>query len=466
MRKKILIIPILLILTIGVFLCFGFLTKGDPPEAAPPPNPIEIYRSAVSKLPVNKSFSYRVHTSKETVIGKEVLTDESNQTISILYSNGSFSVAQADITLSPGNSSLHTIETFKEGKLYISIDDNAFVAPFRTEDIFQRYAPVQLINESLYGDVQTAETTDGYTLTFQSPTRPEAWLPEKETEFIFAEGTVTLTFDYQIIMSRYTVSYNDKGNTVTQTIETALCDELSPTQPLEKEYRSIPHPDIPILLENACGYILQVKAVNSVYNERILCEAFGDERTRIIDLQLLEETDFSASLKTDVTLTNTGRPGETTNMSQTESSSNGNYQLIVDGKNVQPPLSANADTLRNYCKDHLVGTIMLPQFIETVKILEQGQEITFVFTAKEELSVLIDEDICQMLYDDPSVLVGIATDVVPNVTHYTLTVDKFTGLPVRSTIEHSTIYTIADIPYTLEYYTEQSYSYPNIKTTP
>lgn len=461
MKRKILIITGIAATVAALLIVSGVILRNRS-TPTPPLDPIQLYQSVIASLPQNTSHSYCVKTLQTATMGTEVLKEASERTITKLYSSSSqLAQLQADETITAGTNTIQISEVQKGNKLYIRLDGNKFVAPFKNNDILQRYSPLILISEGLYLSAETLNTPEGYSVHFMHPTAPESWAMPAGAEFIDAEGTVAVSEDNQLQCFQYIISYRYQGMTVSKTVETTVCDTTEERVIQDSEYLPISDPNIPRLLENACSYILAISSVNTEFDEVIRCDAFGDERKRIISLEIRNEDDWSATLDTTINLMNSGRPGEITQMQQTESVNNGEYQLSIDGKITQPTDGANAETLRSYCRDLLVGSIILPQHIATATLQETESNFILSFTATEELSLLLDADICQMLYDNPAVLDGIATDVIREDTVYTLTLDRYTGLPLHASVDHGSTYIITDIPYTLTYRTEQSYSYPN-----
>ena len=422
-------------------------------------NPLEHYAKAINRLPVSQTTRLHITVITETITPYGTFKQNSDQLLTLYYQDGTPIQAHAEEQLNTGNQSVHITEVFQDGTLYTELDGSLFRTDTTIEAFTSERIPTILLTAENYQAVTGTTGRNGSTITFNQPYCAENWALPEGGVFASAEGTAKLANNGELTESNYTLQYTLSDTTVKK--QYRVCIETPPTEqpgPIENADSYIPFsdPDSLRILEQMCGYLLQAEAIRSIYSEYIFCQAFGDERTRSIQMQLQTAPQLTAKAETNVTLTNTSRVGDVAQMQQTETLEDGTYILTVNGIPEENP-QTTGDAFYSYCKNLLVGTMILPRHITSVTLREDGDECYLEFTASDALAQTVRTDACNTLYQNPSLLDDMASDHITQTMIGYFSYSKSTGLPLSSGIRYKGIYTISNLPYQMEFHAKQTY---------
>jgi hypothetical protein len=422
-------------------------------------NPLEHYANAINRLPVDQTTRLHITVNTETITSSGTFKQNSDQLLTLYYQDGIPIQAHAEEQLHTGSQSIYITEVFQDGTLYTELDGGMFRTDTTIEAFTSERTPTVLLTAENYQAVTGTTGRNGATITFTQPNCAEDWAIPDDGVFVSAEGTAKLTKSGALTESSYTIQYSLSDMTVKKqyrvSIETPPTELPSQIQNPEL-YIPLSNPETLRTLEQMCGYLLQAEAIRGSYSEYIFCQAFGDERTRSIGLELKTTPHLTVTADTNVTLTNTSRVGDVTQMQQTETLEDGKYTLTVNGIQEKNP-QTTGDAFYSYCKNLLVGTMILPRHITGVTLQEDGDKCYLEFTASDALAQTVRADACKTLYQNPSLLDDMASDHITQTMIGYFSYSKSTGLPLSSGIRYKGIYTISDLPYRMEFHAEQTY---------
>ena len=367
-------------------------------------------------------------------------------------------LADLQETYTLGDHTVSITEHFDSGVCALQIEGAGFVSQIAADQYTARFAPLLLIHEELYGSI-SATIENGLTvLTFSDATAPEDWIGINPANVISITAQAVLNADIHLVESRYIIRYRSGNAVIETTVTSVLNTDFVPTLqafPDTAKFVEISHPDIPKLLEQATGYVLQAASVTSNLTENITCQAGGLDRkqTAVLDL-LLSDSDVKARFERNIQLTDYTQNGATANSSQLELFLNGKYSL--NGEAVTDN-AIDAAQMLTYCHDTLVFPILLPKYIVGLTVTEENDRWILAFDTTRELSDVISAHACQTLYKNPDILNDLASSYEVNYTSGHLVLDKYTGLPLEASLRYSGTHTIAGYAYELRYELTQTY---------
>lgn len=442
-----------------ILVLLGSLGACTPGTGRPVDNPTEIYTEALSTF-TPEPVLYRIFTTKETTVGNELFIETTRQTVTYGYTQTQAFEGAVNETYTLGDHNISVIEVFKDSKIYLKLDNGEFYSEMSEQDFKQRYAPPVLISPQLYTETSGIKTKDGYTISFTAATAPEAWLNEPNATFVSATGTAQISKDLQLQSSVYEANYKLYDQSIRLNITTQIMPQPETVQETVIDTGSFVYlsdPDIPKLLEKACGQLLSAGSLESQYADTIQCEAFGDLHTQQIDICAVDSESWSSKVDTTVNLSNTGKTGADTTIHKSEHFIAGEYTLQVNGSSPSKDPAVDENTVRTLIQDILVGTVILPEQIAGTSLEEDEQSVTFTFQTTDGFAVMIRDAACEKLYADAQVLSAQSQSYTTDIATCYITLDIATGLPLASGFRYAGTYTIDALPYQLEYNADQHY---------
>lgn len=424
-------------------------------------DPAALYTQAASSIQAADQLSYYIGTTQTIVLEGQEFTRNSRQYLNIQNPGEETMRSSMTEIVQLGAFSVDITEFYENGNGYVTLDGNAFTSPLSPEDFSQRYAPAISFDPSIYGQIESVSQGGHIQISFREPSAAEKWALPAGAVLTDAYGYAELSSDGDLKGSVYTLSYTFGNVTATQTTRIIL---LSNGQVLSPDsidtYTPISYFDGPRILEQACGYLLQAENVSSNAETDINCQTFSISRNQVSDVTLSGSgADFNALLNTHINQTNQSRGGETTQIIQSEAFENGVYSISVNGAEATQNKQIDADAMKSYCQDMLIGDILLPQHITDVIAEEADNTLTLTFQASDIFAEAICSNICSLLYSDAELLHTLSSSYETQSLQCVLSIDIHTGLPVFYSSEYSALHNIEDISYLLESKTEQSYQY-------
>ena len=424
-----------------------------------------LYLDSLTSIRTATDIMLNISMTRETIVGNAVFTETSQQWLSYLELGTENMRAALNETLTIGDHRTEITEIYSGGTGYITVNGIAFSGAISPEDYQNRFAPAILLDPSRYQTITGFDTRKNYIIQFTQPVEAEAWALKESASVIEAEGTAYVSYEGQLTGSTYTLTYQ-QGNAQIRLTYTVDVEPISTNITLPEDtakYQVIDYLDGPRMLEQTTGYLLLADYVSAKYSDDIYCQTFGDHRTQEITLHatLAEQNNWSALVQTQTNLTNESKAGTDSNFKKTELFKDGIYRSATnDGEWVNNG-EVTADTMHTYCKNQLIGTVMLPQYITGAQIEEAENTIRIVFSGSESFAPLICSNICQTLYQKPELLNDMAQSNTTNTLQCYLELDRKTSLPIASGINYDGSFYVEGVPYVLRFKADQIYDIPS-----
>ncbi|MBO5317680.1 MAG: hypothetical protein J6A74_04485 [Oscillospiraceae bacterium] len=454
-RKKILLISTGCFLVLALCILIGVLCT---PNERPLKDPIACYQQISENTTTASDHAYEVTVETTVQVNGQKFAEHTHLTLLRRYLDGQPVLFAANRTATVGPVQYTCSEWLENDMLYLDLNGLRFVGSFKQKN---PYPPLVFLSGDKYTQVEGTDWGDKITLDFREATTPEEWALPQGAIFQQAYGALTASKDMLLEQCSYSITYTHGSRQVTQTYTASplSLDAVDFQKPDKSAYTEIPMIEAPFLLEQMSGYLLQAKKISSNYNEYIYCQTFGDQRTRDMALTVRQEDPFYASLTTAATLVNSSRVEDISSVRQEEIFQEGIYSRASGSEPAVQDDSITREAFQTHCQDLLVGTVLLPQFIRDVAVQEDEATATLLITPTEDLANLLCEEAGQSLYQDHTVLSGTASSSATELLSAYLTIDKATHLPTASGIHYKGIYTITELPYRLEYTTDQTYQF-------
>lgn len=453
------IIYALIILFLSAAVIIGaWRISADNPVAIE--NPAEVYSSAVSMLNKEDSVYYKITGTKSFSIYNEEITENFVRYVSIQGSETENPQICVEETLSIGNYDIVLFDIFNDKTEYLTVQGSSFRAPISYDDFMARQIPLIPIDISLYERVSGERTAKQSVITFHNAREIEFWVSKIPSTTINAEGTVLLDNSGRIVKSEYLSEYtceNTRFNlqVTVEVLGSEISEMPAPDASMYKEVTSI---ETPLQLEKACGYLLSAGNIRADYIDTIACQAFGDERTQTVRLETSTSNHFKALMDTQVSATNSSKAGVVTTTTKSELFQDNVYSIATNGE--EPVINSEVDleTMKGYCENLLIGTIVLPQYISTITHTDTDEVCYIAFDATEEFAQVLIAEACNTLYQSPAVLDNMTDTYQTNTVTAYLTLDRVTGFPISSGFYFLGTYTMSGLPYNLSFKADQIYS--------
>ena len=452
------------LLTFLLFLTGCHSAKDNQSEPTTVPqiaDPAVLYEDAADALRAKDQLSYYIGSTRTTVMNDQQFTVESQQQLNIQDIGKETVRCSMTEHLQVGTFSTEISEFYENGNGYVIVDGNGFTAPLTPDAVTVRYTPAVCFDPSLYQTVEGISNGGRIQLSFRQPSAGETWALPEGAAFTDATGYAELDENGVLKESVYTISYTLDNNTVSQTTKIILQDTSPVLSPdAQATYTPIEYFDGPRILEQACGYLLQVENITSHSETNINCQTFSISRNQISDMILSGSgEDFSAQLDVKINQTNQSRGGEVSDIRQTEFFDDGVYSISMNGAEVTPNESVDAATMKTYCQEMLIGDILLPQHITGVTAEEADGSLLLTFQTTDSFAEAICSNVCKLLYSDAELLHTLSSSYETQSVQCVLKLDLQTGLPQFFSSEYSALHNIEEISYLLESKTEQTYVY-------
>ncbi len=453
-----------LIAAVIIYVSCNDITPGLPAEDnTTSVSATEQYQNAVNKFESASNLTMKILCDKKISYNNQTFSEQSKKMLHYNNYNTELMTALMEETIHIGNYKIHNTEAFSNGIIYCFIGNGNFMQPIAFDKYISRHAPAVFFNEALYDNITSAKKGKFTEISFSNATAIEAWVNQENCALINASGSAIIDKEGYITQYNYSLTYKKGQASIQQTYtvsfsqpDTYLC--IPDTQ----ECVQIQSIDAPVMLEKACGYLIQSKKVNAITNETIICKAFGDNRTQAVQIKMNEENDiFSAMIDIDLHLVNDSREGEVSKKNETTTYHDGQCTITVDGLPSSYGSTISAEDMRNACQQFLIGTILMPEYIDDVVMEETADTYRFSYVPTYQYALTLCRSVCNTLYANPDLLHELASGVsVGNFNAY-LVIDKNTGVPVSSGISYDGNYMIDNHEYLLQYTTSQIYDIIN-----
>ena len=460
-------------------LCFAMLvsmagcTKPPVETTAPPaevpttaaptePDPSDIYAAAREALDNAAHLSMDVTVTTVTEVAGDEFSQKSAYTLTykdldteegviVCDEKLEFSVHSEDYDAEEAEPT-EIREVWYQGNLYVDMDSTyRYQGPMELEEARGRYTPAVLLDAELYGEI----TTDGTTITFAAPIAAETWAAPEEAELVEATGTAQLNAEGALEQMTYTVTYIYGPAKVTKTVEAKPLAEAktvkSPANP--DTYTAISYVDALRLNLVEQAMLLQADSATVSSVESLFSQAAGFMRNQSATINIHGRKEGTkAKIETNIFVRD-----YSTNESQKheveETFLNGKL-TTVENKGL-PSTTSNVtwEDIRSYVAQQMVAGMVNMDFWKDVTATDMGSVLFLEYTLNDNFGNTIQNSISNMLWNDPSYLLSLASDYRnEEVTGY-MSVDKYTGMIVAAGYYYEGIHTIqgTEYPLTLQY---------------
>ena len=450
------LIAVIIIVILASFISVALYAQSDKPLK----DALSFYEAAMSKIDTD-NIHYRIMVQKETTIADETYNEESIKTVHAKEFNGELSAYSEEQLLINGEA-ISVQEWFLNNTLYATLNNSCFSTKMEAEIFRGRSLPFLILEPSLYKTISGLRNEKGYTIYFSTASAPEAWITDTINTFDFLEAEAEFSKDGTLRSLKYSANYQETQRNVKLSVTTQFISAFPDIPALDgSKATANVSPDIAILLEKACCMILASKNTTSVYHENILCEVFGDRQTKDVNITVDNSSSWTSSIKTEVSISNTGKSGAGSKITKEEHFSDDQYTMSINGTIVTPENQVTERDIRRSIRDMLISTVALPDDITSCTITQADHDITYTFTANQFLSAQLKENALSVLYGDPNILSPETDMYQTQESVFYLVLDAVTKLPKASGFRYSGMYTINGLQYQLEYTAHQEYALLN-----
>lgn len=417
--------------------------------------PAEIYTDAANKILQASDLSLSISTAKITTRDGEVYEENSNQTL--LYNNIGKETMQAHSRQmkSYGNYQITIQSGYKDSTAFYAITGGNFKCPATSEEYMATNLPAVLLDASLYESIEIEPGSIFSTMTFTKPTAAESWALPQGGKLIDASGTAKLSSD-GFLQTVYQLTYQLNGAKIKE-ISRVEANATKPTITIPNTENYLPVKDINslLLMEQSVGYLHQVNTITATTKQTIKSEVTGHNWNQESLLYFYDNGNH-CTVRQDITTKVIDLGSENASAKKTQSIvfKDGKYTSTVDSGKPVEQTGVTDDSMRTYCRDNLVSTILMSKYITSITAKETETAIELSFTANEEMANSMCQNAWQILFGNPDYIRGLTT--VSMTGH--ITIDKISLLPLKSGVSYDGTYNVSGHNYHLIFNAEQNYA--------
>lgn len=418
-----------------------------------------LYKNASDATRDIPNVVYNVSRTLETTIGINSFKEQSKSTVSCIDLGSDLMQVFTNELLSSGKHKSNIIEIYHNGTAYFDVNDSKFSCKIPSSEYQKKMIPVVPISSNLYAEITGVDTHDEYVIYLSNASGTEEWLNADGITLTKASGTAYINYKGMLTKSVYNAEYTKGDVQYRLSVITELtADTPAITVPEATElYTEVQTLDGLRMLEQASGYLTQMENIQAKSSEITYFEAFGDRRTQEISVDIKKDMAWSATIDTNIRLSNDSRVGQDSEYFQNEVFKNGIYTL---NKKDSPPAQNDEiteDRMRTYCQNILVSTVMLPEYITQCSVNQSENRIRYTYSANDAFASQVSSNACQTLYQDAVLLDRISqSDTNQTVLGY-LDIDITTGLPIGSGLQYDGTYIAEGLSYAIQFTAGQIY---------
>lgn len=488
MKKQLLAFVLVLFLALSLFGCQQDPTPTTQTTTAPTettlpaptaPDALTAYGSARALMDAAQEATFDILLTTTMTVADQHFTSLSAQVLTynamdtktplICLEERVFYDTQAP-TLAPleqedtDNIALDYKEIFTDGVVYATLENTySFSGQVPEDNLFARYLPTILLDETLYSTVTSELSGDKVIITFADPTAGEAWAVPAEAELSEASGSATISADGTLEQMYYTATY--QYGSVAFTMEATSSPRAS------AEAIAVPEniDNYPVLqtIDALRSYVHSIRSMQqstslTVSNaESVFSQAAGVMRNQSCMLNLFAPEDsLSAKIETDVYLMD---------YSTYEDQKYNLEESYIDGKYVYKenegvPTSQTdipVESIMTYCQNLMLSYMAAPSFWQDAVATDLGSVTLIEYTFNEDFGNNLQNSICITLFDDATLLNNLASAYVANEVSGYLALENTTGLPTAAGCYYKGTHTIEGTDYPLTLQGDQSFTVPS-----
>ena len=427
-------------------------TTVTPTTAAPtteaPNEGLLLYQAAREALEKQENVGLVISVTETMTLPAEEIVTYLKQDVSYIGLGTDHFEAMVTDTTGNGNRHLENQELFTGGKVYITSHSNHYLSEQTVEEYTERYLPVILIDENLYGNC--TYTTGEYStqILFSDASAPEGWIPENAT-LTEASGSATVNTDGKLTKYTYDVTYTLLGAKIRQEISVIIGDPkisnvIEPSD--TAAYLSLPHPDVVKLTELSLYRIFAAKSITCSTTTQTVSNAaavtFMDNR----NIQTYNDGSFMAQLDFSREYTDL-QTMESGGFTQKEVFRNNSYSMSVDNGPAKSDPTVDEEMMWNYIYEEIATGWIDSSSMTECEITNLGNILLLEFKGDGEIGKVIEDEISYDLYDDESFLDDLASKYETKQMDFYIAIDTYFGLPTAAGFTYAGYHIIDGIEY-------------------
>ena len=468
MLKRLTALLLCAALVLGLAACGtdGPSTETTAPPTEPPLDAPALYAAAADAVSSSEYVRMKAVITRSTAVGTDTYTKTSQQQFT--WKNWGTDAMQAKITddSTIGDIDSRTTEVYRDGAVYLTMEGGAYVSDMTAADFTDRWLSIVPLTAELYAEITAEENAGGVLISFGSPAAAEPWAASEEHQVLSASGTAQLDGDGAVTGWTYEVTYTQGGTEVTLSAEITMLPadalDLTLVYPEDDErYTLLDTPDIPLLLNDAWGYMAQFQSGTSTLTETFTSEALGATRTAATTLAAYGGAEDHMSsiaqvIATQIFYTN-GELYDSYTYVQQETFRDGVYSVSADGGAAEENPEITGADMHNYCFNTLVSAYPYMGEITGASLTDFGGICLLELDCSTALAQGYSKTVCEYLTDDPDYLDSLSSAYKTNTMDYFWAINRDTGLPTACGITFSGTHTIEEVPYEISYQATQTF---------
>lgn len=432
-----------------------------PPTEAPTEPPADtVYQDAVAGLKNAADVTMEVDLVKTTTVGTETFTETISQTL--IYSGlgtGALQISSEEELDYGLEETLAFSELYSGDTLYAVIDDAYYFSGSLTaEEAADRYIPVLLLDETLYGSVTAEYSGTAATISFAEPTAAESWAVPEEAAMTAASGTAQIDANGELQEMSYTVTYTYGSSEITLEVtsrpRTGADEVVIPED--TSGYLSLQYVDAPRLSVQTSALLTQTTSATVSSLESIMSQAAAVVRNQSTVMDYYGSgSDVMTKVELGLYLMDYST-NQSQELDQEEVYRDGRYTVTVDDGVPTTQTGIAGEDIESYCRTIMLTHMVDLSFWQDAVCTDLGSLYLIELTLNEDFGNTIQNSICNMFWEDAAFLNNLASAYVTNETTGYFAVDKFTGLPTSGGYYYKGTHTIDGADYALTLQSDQS----------
>ena len=445
-------------------------------EPAPTEDPSKgIYTQAADALNALSDVSSEVVITTLTTVDGDEFSEKSTQVLTYQAKGTADAIIVMDETVefsvhSPSDEADDEEEdeppTYKEiwykDTVYAQLGEaERFSSALDAKAAAARYTPIVLLDASLYGSVTSEVQEKGTLITFAEPTAPEGWALPQDREFVTASGTALVNPEGKLAEMIYEITYTYGPAQVKVTVESRPLDAPETVEaPKDTEdYPVISSIDALRISMTATAKLVQMDTMAIVNNESVTSEAAGVVRNQTSQAYMHgRKKDTIAKFETSIYMMANRKSDEF----KQEETYKGGKLTTVTNDGLPSTVAVDWEDIRAYMALLILSgsNPLVADYWNDVTISDLGSVYYLEFALNDNFGNTMQNSICQTLFQDPSLLINLATSYKNSDLSGYLSIDKYTGLPVAAGYTYKGIHTIEKKDYALSMQFDQSIEAP------
>ena len=438
MFRKLITMLLALAIVLSLAACGGKPAETQPPTTATPTTePLQTeapelvaYRTAREALAQQPELVLQIRSKKTITVGGESFTESVHQILRCAGLDSDTPTFESHENVDyEGQYSVVYDELCTGGNLYVTVDEaHSFRGTITQEDAANRYAPPALLDETLYSEI----TAENSVISFSAPTAAESWAMPEGAQMQEASGQALLSAAGELQKTAYTITYSYGPAEITVDTEVyATAEPVSISLVDESAYTPLDYVDAPRLSEMTLGYFYNAENTATTVMESVMSQAAAVIRNQSTTVTTYGSgKDLAAKIETNVFLMDYSVNQEQ-RYEQEEIYQNGTYTLTVEGEDPQEaPLEASV--IEEYCANYRGANMIAFDYWQNAAATDLGSVYLLELTLHEPFGADIEENICEMLFQDPTLLRSLASETSIKETTAYIGIDKYTGLPASA----------------------------------